>query len=366
MSPLDEADGSLPRIEDAPAAHLKGRRVNNGWSIGERITRDPSATGGFFSVAYEAKNDDGRTAFLKALNFDAAVAGPGLLVDRLHVFTAAYVFERDLLAECCTKRMSRIITLLDHGQVSVPEARIPEVPYLIFELAEGDIRSHQMHASAFDCAWVFRVMQHTLLGVGQLHQAHAAHQDLKPSNVLTQDHGMEMKLGDLGRADRRGLETPWSGFVIPGDGTYAPPEQQYGAFTRSWEERKAADMYLAGSLGVQLFLGHCLSALVQSRLVESCRLECWTGTYQEVLPFLIDAHSDVMVDLAENVEERICDREMSLLFSSAVAQMTHPDPLERGHPKDRAARTSSYSIQRYVSLMNRLSARARRVLLENS
>jgi hypothetical protein len=163
MSASGGEDGPPPCLEDAPAAHLKGRRLDNGWSIGEPITRDPSATGGFFSIAYEVKNDDGRTAFLKALNFDAAATGAGLLVDRLHVFTSAYVFERDLLAECCTRRMNRIITLLDHGQIAVPEARIPEVPYLIFELADGDIRAHQAQANAFDCAWAFRVMQHALL-----------------------------------------------------------------------------------------------------------------------------------------------------------------------------------------------------------
>jgi Protein kinase domain. len=363
MSSPGPEDATLPPIEDAPAAHLAGRRLGNGWIIGDRIARDPAATGGFFSVAYEARNDDGQTAFLKALNFDAASIGPGLLVDRLHAFTSAYRFERDLLAECCTRRMSRIITLLDHGQVSVPEARIPEVPYLIFEMADGDIRAFQA-LGAFDCAWAFRVMQHTLVGIGQLHQAHAAHQDLKPSNVLTQANGTEMKLGDLGRADRRGLETPWSDLIIPGDTTYAPPEQQYGAFTRSWEERKAGDMYLAGSLGAQLFLGHCVSAILQARVVEPCRVRFWTGTYEEVLPFLVDAHSAVVDDLSRNVQERTGDAETSLLFSTAIAQMTHTNPLERGHPKDRAARTSSYSLQRYVSLMNRLAARARRIFLE--
>lgn len=355
------AAGSLPSIFDAPAAYLEGRVLGNGWKVGPRITRDAEATGGFFSVTYEAVCSDGRTAFLKALNFHVAAEGTGDLVDRLHTFTSAYIFERDLLAECCTKRMSRIITLLDHGQVVVPEARIPEVPYLIFELADGDIRAFQARSSGFDCAWAFRVMHHVLLGIGQLHQAHAAHQDLKPSNVLTQNDGTEMKLGDLGRADRRGLETPWSQLPVPGDQTYAPPEQQYGAFTRSWEERRAADLYLAGSLGVQLFLGNCMSALLQDSLIEQCRLQQWTGLYEEVLPFLRDAHSRVALELQMNVAARTSDETISRQFATAVAQMTDPDPLERGHPRNRSARTSSYSVERYVSLMNLLSARARRI-----
>ncbi len=35
------------------------------------------------------------------------------------------------------------------------------------------------------------------------------------------------------------------------------------------EERKAADLYLAGSLAAQLFLGHCMSALIQTSLLNN-------------------------------------------------------------------------------------------------
>ena len=203
---------NLPPIEEVPAAHLKGRSLDNGWFVGAPITKDPSATGGCFSVSYMAHHEDGRLAFMKALNFHAAATAEGPFVDQLNYFTSAYIFERDLLAECCDQKMSRIIRLIDHGEVIVPEAGpiLSKVPYLIFELADGDIHAFQAHAAHFDCAWVFRVMQHALLGLEQLHSAHTAHQDLKPSNVLTQDGGWEMKLGDLGRADRRSVKGPWS------------------------------------------------------------------------------------------------------------------------------------------------------------
>lgn len=360
---------SLPPIEEAPAAHLEGRGLDSGWTVGACITKDPSATGGCFSVAYNVLNEDGRVAFMKALNFHAAAAGPGPLVDRLNFFTSSYIFERDLLAECCDRKMSRIIRLIDHGQVSVPEAGaiLSEVPYLIFELAEGDIRSFQARSADFDCAWVFRVMQHVLLGTGQLHSAQAAHQDLKPSNVLIQNGGMEMKLGDLGRADRRGVDGPWSRTFPPGAVAYAPPEQQYGAPTGSWEERKAADLYLAGSLGIQLFLGHCMSALLQDALLVECTPRYWNGSFEDVLPYLRTAHCDVVLALEENVAARTGDENSARRYAAAVAQMTDPNPIERGHPKDRSARTSSYAVHRYVSLMDLLSARAHyRMLGERS
>ena len=88
--------------------------------------------------------------------------------------------------------------MLEHGEVRVDEAGfLKDVPYLILELADGDIRAFQATLNAFDAAWALRVIKHVIEGVEQLHSAQTAHQDLKPSNVLTEKSGTEMKLGDL-------------------------------------------------------------------------------------------------------------------------------------------------------------------------
>ncbi|RJQ54189.1 MAG: hypothetical protein C4521_04885 [Actinobacteria bacterium] len=349
----------LPPVEEVPAAHLEGRELGNGWSVGARITKDPGATGGCFSISYLAVHEDGTEAFMKALNFHAAV-GPGPVVDRLKDFTSAFVFERDLLADCGDRKMSHIIKMIDNGQLTVPQAGplLSEVPYLIFELADGDIRAFQARSSELDCAWAFRVMKHSLEGLGQLHASHAAHQDLKPSNVLTQDNGMEMKLGDLGRAERRGVDGPCSELPIPGAVTYAPTEQLYGAFDRSWEQRRAGDLYLAGSLGAQLFVGHCMSALILTELSPEFRPDHWTGTYGGVLPYLGNAHNAAIAMIEQVVAEKAGEKQTAEQFATAIAQMTNPDLDRRGHPRDRAAATSSFWVQRYVSLMDLLSQRA--------
>lgn len=351
---------ALPPIEEVPAAHLEARALSNGWTVGPRITRDPGASGGAFSICYPVTHEDGRRAFMKALNFQAAAGGSGTLVDQLQHFTSAFIHERDLLADCGERRFSRIIRLLGHGEVNVPEADtfLRNVPYLILESADGDIRAFQASLEAFDCAWAFRVTKHVLEGLEQLHSAQTAHQDLRPSNVLTQGRGAEMKLGDLGRADKRGIEGPWSKLVIPGARTYAPPEQQYGVFGRTWEERKAADLYQAGSLGAQLFLGHCVSALLQQGLPVECRLQRWAGSFEEVLPYLQSAHSYIVREIENNVASRLHDQQSAADFARAIREMTNPDPILRGHPRDRAARTSSYAVRRYVSLMNLLATRA--------
>ena len=186
--------GDLPPIEEVPAAHLSGRDLGNGWVVGQRVTRDPGASGGAFSVSYTATHVDGREGFLKALNFAAASVGPGTLADRVHRFTAAYMFERDLLLECRNRKLSRVVRMLEHGEARVDDAGfLKDVPYLILELADGDIRAFQSTLTSFDAAWALRVIKHVIEGVEQLHSARAAHQDLKPSNVLTQKSGTEMK-----------------------------------------------------------------------------------------------------------------------------------------------------------------------------
>jgi serine/threonine protein kinase len=82
--------------------------------------------------------------------------------------------------------MDRVIRLLADGTISVPEADFPSsAQYLIFELADGDIRKTMDAAQQFDLAWALRTFHHITTGLMQLHKAGTAHQDLKPSNVLT-------------------------------------------------------------------------------------------------------------------------------------------------------------------------------------
>jgi serine/threonine protein kinase len=348
-------------VDEVPAAHLSGCVLDGGWTVGERATKSVNGTGGHFSVCYVAHHDDGRSAFMKALNFNASADPSRPLIDQLSEFTSAYVFERNLLAECCAKKMSRIVTLLGYGEVRVQGAPpvLQDVPYLIFEMAEGDIYAFQERSENLDAAWFFQVVKHALEGIGQLHSRKVAHQDLKPSNVLTQSEGAEMKLGDLGRAEWTGVDTWWSDFPVPGAVVYAPPEQQYGYFGRTWEERRAADLYLAGSLGAQLFLGHCMSSMIADRLPEACRPNKWQGSQDELTAYLVAAHADVITDLESEVLARTGHEENARQYAIAVSQMTHPDLSLRGHPRDRAATTSSFAVQRFVSAMDLFSTRAR-------
>ena len=350
-----------PRIDEVPAAFLSGRVLDGGWTVGELAAKSSTGTGGHFSVCYTAENVDGRVAFMKALNFNASADPSRPLVDQLSEFTSAYVFERDLLSDCSDRRMSHVVRLLGYGEIEVEEAPaiLRQVPYLLLEMADGDVYAFQERSENLDASWFFQVLKHALEGIAQLHASRVAHQDLKPSNVLTHESGLLMKIGDLGRADRQGAETWWTNFAVPGAVTYAPPEQQYGYCTATWEERRAADLYLAGSLGAQLFLGSCMSTLICDRLPEPCRPAHWRGGQVDLMPHLQAAHAEVLELLEHQVRFRLGDVETATLFTVAVGHMTNPDPVLRGHPKDRSAATSSFSVRRFVSLMDRLSRRAR-------
>ena len=350
---------ALPPVEEVPAAHLAGRKLDSGWTIVGRVPRNDGATGGCFSVPYYVEHSDGRKAFLKALNFVQAFGAEGQVVDHLRAFVDAYVYERDLLLQCRHQHMSRVIQLLDYGEVNIPEAGLlHQVPYLITELADGDIRAHQARLDDFDVAWVLRALCHATLGVEQLHSANVAHQDVKPSNVLTQAAGREMKLGDLGCAERLGDPGPRANKCVPGAVSYAPPEQLYGSFTGSWEERRACDVYQLGSLAVQLFLGHCMTALIQFQLPGNFRVGRWGGVFTEVLPYLRKAHADVIGEFEEVVLAQTKRGPMTSRLVSAVSEMTDPDPGRRGHPRRRARRTGPYAVRPYVSLFNMLATEA--------
>ena len=54
------------------------------------------------------------------------------------------------------------------------------VQYIVFELADGDVRSVISAADDLDVAWAIRSLHHMAVGLAQLHRTGIAHQDVKP------------------------------------------------------------------------------------------------------------------------------------------------------------------------------------------
>lgn len=233
-----------------PADCLAGMELNDDWVVDSIIHRPPTSTGGHFSVGYSATHtEDGKKGFLKAFDFSSALASPDP-AQALNDLTDAYLYERNILEKCRDKRMRRIVVPLSGGAVNVRGSFGPlsRVVYLIFELADGDIRAQISKWQIIDVAWAFRSLHHSALGLQELHNAGIAHQDLKPSNVLYfPTEGT--KISDLGRAKDIQIPSQQDGFQVPGDIGYAPPEQWYGwGVSADNEHRFLADIYHLGSL----------------------------------------------------------------------------------------------------------------------
>ena len=332
------------------AEKLLGLTVANGWVVAKAIARSPRGTGGAFSCSYEVRRGDAR-GFLKAFDFRQAF-DPGVdTLKALEAMTSAFNYELGLLEHCRSRRLSRVVLAVDHGDVTVPGMGSIEgrVFYLIFELAEGDVRCQIDSTTAQDVYWCLIVLKDVSLGLWQVHRELIAHQDVKPSNVLAYP-GQVFKISDFGRASRRGQPVWYDEHPIAGDQGYAPPELLYG-YTHSefGPRRVGCDLYMLGNLAAFLFSGVNMTASLLSELAPEQHPQHWNATYSDALPYLQDAFGHVLEGLAPRVDPIVRSEVIEV-----VRELCNPDLSKRGHPRG-IGRQDQYSLERYVSRFNLLA-----------
>jgi eukaryotic-like serine/threonine-protein kinase len=339
------------------AAHkLHGVQLQDGWTAVRMLAPNPGGTGGHFSVGYEADHPVRGRGFLKALDFAGAFGTGGDVVALMQALTAAYLFERDTLIACRNRQLDRVATPIADGIAKVAGYPIADVPYLIFDMADGDIRRHMSATHQVEVAWLLRCLHHVATGLKQLHSAGIAHQDLKPSNVLVFG-GEESRIGDLGRASRQGIAAPHDGYSIAGDMTYAPPELLYGQVDPDWKQRRVGcDIYHLGNLVVFLFSRVNVTHAMVAMLDAAFRPGAWTGTYLSVLPHVRDVFNRVM-DMFETEVARVAPR-LAPDIARIARQLGEPDPHLRGDPQSHAM-GAPHSLERYISRLDALAYRAR-------
>jgi serine/threonine protein kinase len=338
------------------AHHLLGAELEDGWKVVKKIEKPVGATGGHFSVCYEVEQPGGKKAFLKALNLAKALNMPGDVLRQVEGLIKTFNFERDTLTLCRDKRLRRIAVAIADGKVQPSGSPYP-VYYIIFELAEGDIRKQMSSLHAIDLAWTLRTLHQTAAGLSQLHTNGIAHQDLKPSNVLVFSP-LESKVGDLGCADRRKQGSPRSEFPVAGDRQYAPPELLYNEIHfDDWDKRRlGCDFYLLGSLVTFLFTGVSINPILYQFLDQPRRPGFWPQDYRTVLPYVRDAFGQTIAQIQPAVPE--CVRTEIV---AAIEELCDPDPHVRGHPVNREMH--QFGLERYISLFNHLGKRAEMGLL---
>src|SRR5713226_5160652 len=265
-----------------PRDQLEGLSLPGDWKVLNRLPRGQTDTGGNFSTGYVVAAPDGRKCFLKAIDFSAALkeADPARA---LQVLTEAFNLERDILN--LSKRFSCVVTAITDGKVmNVGQAPTDVVQYLIFELAEDNLRRMAVASKRLPMSLALKALHNVANGLRQLHQHQIAHQDTKPSNVL-KFNGQQFKVGDLGRCSIKGRIAPHDAYKVAGDPAYAPPELLYGQLDPEFIVRRlGADAYLLGSLAAFLVTGTPMTTLLIDELDRSARPTEWKGTYALVLP----------------------------------------------------------------------------------
>ncbi len=343
--------------DDSAAYRLTGMSLPDGWTVLERFDVAPGKTGGACSVCYLAERSDGQEGFLKAIDYAAALNAhdpPAEFASLTNRFNA----ERDLHGQCGTRKLDRVVRALAHGTVRVPDVQPDAVSYLIFERAKGDARDAVSEVDAADHTPMLGIAHNAAVGISQLHGIGAAHQDVKPSNILfwtPSGAGPEAKVGDLGCSFQRGRPAPQDDDRLAGDPGYAAPEQLYegGGEWAGPRWRTAADMYMLGGLVCYLLTGVPFNGLFAMNLDPSLRWPNWGGTFGDVLPALADAHG-----MATRRLETALDQRVALDVADVVAQLCYPDPNLRGDAKARGRGQDPFSLTRYISRLNLIHRRA--------
>ncbi len=343
-----------------PKDTLLGMSLPSGWKLIEQMKPGKDATGGNFGTGYKATRGND-VAFVKAIDFVEALSSSDVFA-RLQQLLDEATFEKDVLEFCTANRMHRVIKFLGYEEIHVGDRANPlnRVYCLIMELGQDDLRRTFNRDGIKNCTWNLSVAEDIALALAQLHGRGIAHQDVKPSNVISvagiDDNG-KVKLSDMGRVVRRDLGGPFNGHSWPGDLAYRPPERWYGYTPNDWNDaREAADVYMLGSLMVFLFCGTSLQSLVMQKLPDQFKPTNWRGGFDDnLLAVLDDVHMRILHEQFRNaLPETLAESVVQIVIS-----LTRPDPKLRGHIRARQEIGRPVGIQRLQQMIASVAARSR-------
>ena len=337
------------------AENLEGLDLGGGWHVDKLIKKAPGGTGGYSSISYQVSNKAGEKAFLKALDFSGALQHEDP-VRQLYYLTSSYEFERNLLNQCKGENLRRVVVPLADGTAKVPGnfGDLGNVPYVIFPMATGDIRKEMARWKIFDLAWALRSLHQSAVGLQELHGLGIAHQDIKPSNVLV--FPIEgSKLTDLGSASQVGSPSLSDKKFVPGDVSYATPEQWYGwSQSPDFSSRYLVDLYRLGSLIFFFFAGCSATDAIQLKLSIQYGKDFRRSDFVTDLPYMQHAFAEALSDLRKLVEIQAGDSTDEIVM--IAQELCEPDPRDRGDPTARAAAyREKHDIQAYISRFDRLA-----------
>lgn len=331
---------------------LIGKCTPDGWLVEKKATFPADHTGGYFSRCFHVSRGS-EYAFLKALDLDK------FDLRSLFEHFAEFQYEQETLTVCRDKRLNRVVRLIEAGSLDRGDAFNTiqrQAPFIIFELAEEDIRSSIDITTNVSNQWRFSVLHQTTLALMQMHGVQIAHQDLKPSNVL-RFSDQSLKLGDLGRSTHRARPAPHDNLQRPGHINYAPFEQRYSySPPAEWAHRRiSSDVFQLGAFLTYTFTSIVLPSHVIGTIDPIYHPENWGGTYSDVMPFLqahlVKSVIDISVDFPEPFRDEVIDM---------ILDLCNVDPLKRGRlgAKNGEPNATPLWLQKYVSRFDILGKKA--------
>lgn len=357
------------------ACNLEGQTINN-WYIKEKLPkadRSKGESGGNFSICYIV-NKDGRDFFMKVLNYQMIITKPlPTGVSRSEYMETAlkeFNYEKNLSKYCKDKRISKVVLYEDCGEIELSNFIFPTVSYIIYEMANGNIRKFVEYSKKLDFSAKIKTLSDKLqslrdvaTGLSNLHRHDITHQDLKPSNVMSFEK--ESKIGDLGRSlcfDDE-IECPYIASSFHGDWNYAPPEAFFNYLIPDMKERLyQMDNYTLGGLMSYYLAGVSFNALLELFLPMSMRDMRRSGfAYENVKTDLTNAYTKALDELRKEIPLESVREDIVRI----IGYLCDPDPARRGHPKNVAQtnRTSNYDLQRTISELDLALKRANIELL---
>jgi serine/threonine protein kinase len=350
---------------------LTGRRAAAGkvrhWKLVERLLASDDLTPGQFSVGYRVEDQDGRAAFMKITDLELMTGGTDDLLERIAAAAGAHKFERRILDHCQGNNMDRVVTAIDFGESPVEvEGDRDVIFFLVFELAEGDIRRQVSSSRGADFLWCVGALHHLAVAVQQLHGGGVCHNDIKPANFLLFTQEMQ-KLADLGCATSGVIVGAHDQRHDAGDPTYAPPEVLYahseacksGLCQR--DRRREGDLYQLGSVAWFMTTGRMMTPTIVDRLARPHRPPIagggWAGSLHGLLPYWREAQSRALSEEFDPALRSLAagvDPDVARRFREAVLQLVEPDPTLRGHPQNRTGTQDPLGVERYIALLDYL------------
>ncbi len=346
---------SGPTVGLGPAELLEGHVLNGRWKVLEARHRNPGGTGQSRSSCYLGEcSKSHERVFIKAFDFrHREIQGN---IKELSWMLDEFINEAEVLEYCNGKKLSRATRFIEKGVVTVSGE---PVHYIVCEHAEWTIRdAFPPGEETIPLHTKLIVIRDLISAVRQLNGAGIAHQDVKPSNaVIVKGERDTLKMTDFGSASCSERKAPpHDALNCVGELTYAPYERLYGAAGTWYQRRIGCDMFLVGCFAFTMVVGVPVTPVVLHGIPAELRPDVFTGSsYSEVLPDLIEHHFKLIPEFTKAIlPESICEP-----FTKAVLELCHPDPAKRGTPRTTFCESTQYSLERYVSLFNRLAVQTR-------